>query len=133
MIVFSSRNAQTLSEETCSPEANQKRVIQENAENYQSVVSLGYKPFGWLTVNPPRWVGCGDRYASFTLRLRAPLDCPLKGPAERVALGGDGTVVSTPTHGELGFPKILRMAHSIENPPPMQARSRPSEVVGDCP
>lgn len=80
MIVFSSRNAQTLSEETCSPEANQKRVIQENAKNYQSVVSLGYKPFGWLTVNPPRWVGCGDRYASLTLRLRAPLVAPLKGP-----------------------------------------------------
>ena len=133
MIVFSSRNAQTLSEETCSPEANQKRVIQENAKNYQSVVSLGYKPFGWLTVNPPSLGGMWGPLRLLHPSPTCPSDCPLKGPAKRVALGGDGTVVSTPTYGELGFPKILRMAHSIENPPPMQAPSRPSEVVGDCP
>ncbi len=83
VIVFSSRNAQTLSEETCSPEANQKRVIQENAKNYQSVVSLGYKPFGWLTVNPPLagWdVGTVTSPSPFAY---VPLSiAPLKGPMD---------------------------------------------------
>lgn len=80
MIVFSSRNAQTLSEETCSPEANQKRVIQENAENYQSVVSLGYKPFGCLTVTPlAGWdVGTVTPPSPFAYVPRS--IAPLKGP-----------------------------------------------------